>query len=40
MGRGYSHLIVHLYEDRTKQQAALAMLGLAAAVSNSLGIVL
>jgi hypothetical protein len=35
-----SHLIVHLYTDLTKQRAALAMIGLIAGISNSLGIVL
>lgn len=34
------HLIVHLYTDLTKQRAALAMIGLIAGISNSLGIVL
>lgn len=36
----FSHLIVHLYTEKNKQQAAIAMIGLVAGISNALGIVL
>lgn len=36
----FSHLIVHLYTEKNKQQGAIAMIGLVAGISNALGIVL